>query len=90
MDAIVLKALVKDPDYRYQSAREFKNDITRVLAGEQATAVIPRPVPESEVPTRVVPVPPPDDEDIEDEPKKRGGLIALLVVLSLVLLGGVA
>ena len=61
-----------------------------MLAGQQATAAIPRPVPESEVPTRVVPVPPPDDDDIEDEPKKRGGLIALLVVLSLLLLGGVA
>ena len=90
IDAITLKALAKDADDRYQSAREFKNDITRVLAGQQATAAIPRPVPESEVPTRVVPVPPPVDDDIEEEPKKRGGLIALLVVLSLLLLGGVA
>ena len=39
-----LKALAKDAEDRYQSAREFKNDITRVLAGQQATAVVPRPI----------------------------------------------
>ncbi|GAA3702684.1 Stk1 family PASTA domain-containing Ser/Thr kinase [Microlunatus aurantiacus] len=95
IDAITLKALAKDADDRYQSAREFKNDITRVLAGQQATAVVPRPLPESDVPTRVatrpVPTPPPPvDDDIDEEPKKRGGLIALVVVLAVLLLGGVA
>ncbi len=94
IDAITLKALAKDADDRYQSAREFKNDITRVLAGQQATAVVPRPIPESEVPTRVatrpVPTPPPVEEDVDEEPKRRGGLIALVVVLALLLLGGVA
>jgi tRNA A-37 threonylcarbamoyl transferase component Bud32 len=94
IDAITLKALAKDADDRYQSAREFKNDITRVLAGQQATAAIPRPVPESEVPTRVatrpVPTPPPVEEDVDEEPKKRGGLIALVVVLAVLLLGGAA
>jgi len=65
-----------------------------VLAGQQATAAIPRPVPESEVPTRVatrpVPTPPPVEEDVDEEPKKRGGLIALVVVLAVLLLGGAA
>ena len=94
IDAITLKALAKDADDRYQSAREFKNDITRVLAGQQATAAIPRPIPESEVPTRVAtrpaPTPPPIAEDVDEEPKRRGGLIALVVVLALILVGGVA
>lgn len=31
MDAIVLKALVKDPDYRYQSADEMRADIEACL-----------------------------------------------------------
>ena len=38
IDAIVLKALEKEPDNRYQSAREMKADINRVLAGESVTA----------------------------------------------------
>jgi eukaryotic-like serine/threonine-protein kinase len=38
IDAVVLKALAKDPADRYQSAREMKADITRLLAGQQTTA----------------------------------------------------
>ncbi|GAV45083.1 Stk1 family PASTA domain-containing Ser/Thr kinase [Streptomyces acidiscabies] len=40
MDAIVLKALVKDPNYRYQSADQMRADIEACLDGQpvQATA----------------------------------------------------
>ncbi|WP_329443977.1 Stk1 family PASTA domain-containing Ser/Thr kinase [Streptomyces sp. NBC_01426] len=38
MDAIVLKALVKDPDYRYQSADEMRADIEACLDGQPVTA----------------------------------------------------
>jgi len=42
MDAIVLKALTKDPDYRYQSADEMRADIEAALDGQPvgATAVM--------------------------------------------------
>ncbi|WNI16691.1 Stk1 family PASTA domain-containing Ser/Thr kinase [Actinacidiphila sp. ITFR-21] len=38
MDAIVLKALTKDPDYRYQSADEMRADIEAALDGQPIAA----------------------------------------------------
>ncbi|WP_328989667.1 Stk1 family PASTA domain-containing Ser/Thr kinase [Kribbella sp. NBC_01245] len=38
IDAVVLKALTKNRDHRYQSANEMRQDIHRVLAGQQVTA----------------------------------------------------
>ncbi|MFJ9815906.1 Stk1 family PASTA domain-containing Ser/Thr kinase [Streptomyces sp. NPDC101151] len=38
MDAIVLKALVKDPNYRYQSADEMRADIEACLDGQPVAA----------------------------------------------------
>ncbi len=39
IDALVLKALEKDPDRRYQTAREFHDDIARILAGQHPLAL---------------------------------------------------
>ena len=39
IDAIVLQALAKDPDYRYQSADEMRADIERAMRGEQVAAI---------------------------------------------------
>ncbi len=53
MDAIVLKALAKDPRDRYQDAGEFREDIMRVLNNVKPAAAVASP-PGSEEPTRVI------------------------------------
>ncbi|WP_333766522.1 Stk1 family PASTA domain-containing Ser/Thr kinase [Streptomyces sp. IBSBF 2435] len=40
MDAIVLKALTKDPDYRYQSADEMRADVEAALDGQPVAAAV--------------------------------------------------
>jgi eukaryotic-like serine/threonine-protein kinase len=95
IDAVVLKALAKDPAERYQSARDMKTDITRLLAGQQtaaqqATALVP--VAGAAVagngyddPTRVVGPPtgmPPaglEEEYEEEEPQKSRVGLAILI-----------
>lgn len=43
LDAVVMKALAKNPDNRYQSAEEMRRDLGRVLRGEsvEATPLLP-------------------------------------------------
>ncbi|MDR2896606.1 MAG: Stk1 family PASTA domain-containing Ser/Thr kinase [Propionibacteriaceae bacterium] len=41
MDAVVLKALAKNPDDRYQTAHEMEEDIQRLLHGQHVLAVAP-------------------------------------------------
>ena len=103
IDAVVLKALAKDPAERYQSARDMKADITRLLAGQQtaaqATALVPMAGAAAagngyDDPTRVVGpptgMPPagPEEYEEEEEPQKsRVGLAILIGVLIVLALG---
>lgn len=57
MDAVVLKALAKDPADRYQTAREMRDDISRLLQGQTvlAPAAPTEVIPETTAVTAVVP-----------------------------------
>ncbi|HEX6472208.1 MAG TPA: Stk1 family PASTA domain-containing Ser/Thr kinase [Streptosporangiaceae bacterium] len=101
-DAIVLKAMAKDPAMRYQSAAEMRSDIQRALQGMPVAAptmAMGR--------TRVMGAPPvgatqvqraPTGYDLppvryDEEPRRGGGdgkKVALWVLLALVFIGGAA
>ena len=89
IDAIVMKALAKRVEDRYQSAAAMRSDIERYLAGRPVQAPIPAPLPPPPSytdPTAVVGAVPPADDDL---PRSRTGLLVLVGVLlvALVLAG---
>jgi serine/threonine-protein kinase len=91
LDAIVLKALSKNPANRYQSAAEMRNDLLRALAGQRVEAT---PVMGDDEKTTILGATPSgygaegawDDE--ADRRRKRNRVIAA-VVGALVLIGAV-
>jgi serine/threonine protein kinase/beta-lactam-binding protein with PASTA domain len=99
VDAIVMKALAKRVEDRYQSAAAMRNDIERYLAGRPVEATVP-PAP-VESPTQVVATPPlPPQTEVrppvapppEDEHRNRallwvtlGALVIALIVAAYLL-----
>ncbi|MBA3618250.1 MAG: Stk1 family PASTA domain-containing Ser/Thr kinase [Actinomycetota bacterium] len=76
LDAIVLKALAKNPDNRYDDATQMRADIERALAG---TPVAATPVLTGQT-RRIAPVPPPPPEE---EGRRRRVLGYVLLTLAL-------
>ena len=91
VDAIVMKALAKRVEDRYQSAAAMRSDIERSLAGHPVRVVLPPPIdppaPVTDPTTVVSPVPLPDEDDEEDDRGTRPGLLIFLALLLLVVLG---
>jgi serine/threonine protein kinase len=101
VDAIVMKALAKRLEDRYQSAAAMRSDIERYLAGRPVQAPVHAPAP-PEPPTPPAtdtstsmrpPVPPRDDYDERDDyDRGRGGprtsVLILLALLVLALIAG--
>ncbi|MGI8644761.1 MAG: Stk1 family PASTA domain-containing Ser/Thr kinase [Nocardioides sp.] len=103
MDAIVMKALAKRVEDRYQSAAAMRSDIERYLTGRPVqapvvstsmTTMLPT-TPDVDHRTTVAPpvVPPSpryDDADEDDRGRSRAGLYFLLGFLLVALIGGAA
>lgn len=85
IDAIVMKALAKRVEERYQSAAAMRSDIERYLAGRPVQAPPPpvvAPAPDQTAYTAPVPV-------VEEEPERRrtGLMIGLGVLVAALLVG---
>ncbi len=97
IDAIVMKALAKRVEDRYQSAAAMRSDIERYLAGRPVhaaavppaatTTVIPPVGPPPADPTMIAPAPPPAEDD---QRRGRAGLLVALGLLLVVLIAGAA
>jgi serine/threonine-protein kinase len=92
VDGIVMKALAKRVEDRYQSAAAMRSDIERYLAGHPVHVVPPPPLVEPPTtvtnPTSVVaPVPPVEQYDEEEDRGTRPGLLIFLALLLLLVLG---
>ncbi len=88
LEAVIMKAMSKNPDNRYQDADEMRADLERVRIGQtvQATPLLPDSAPTERIapsgpPTAVLPPSPPGE-------RRRWWVPALIVLLILAVLGG--
>ncbi|MBW8766493.1 MAG: Stk1 family PASTA domain-containing Ser/Thr kinase [Geodermatophilales bacterium] len=95
LDAILLKAMSKNPANRYQSAAEMRNDLLRALAGQRVEAT---PVMGDAEKTTILAAAPSGygrdddgwgDEDDEAARRRRRGMVTLFSILGVLLIGGV-
>jgi serine/threonine-protein kinase len=77
-DAIVMKALTKNPDNRYQSAAEMRTDIERALQGSTVAAPPVMAAPPTQALTAFV-------EPVEEQKSRKGAYAALIIGVLIVL-----
>jgi serine/threonine protein kinase/beta-lactam-binding protein with PASTA domain len=92
LDAILLKAMSKNPANRYQSAAEMRNDLLRALAGQRVEAT---PVMGDAEKTTILAATRGGgydseawDDDERERTRRKRRIIAIVSVLAVLLLGG--
>jgi serine/threonine-protein kinase len=92
LDAILLKAMSKNPANRYQSAAEMRNDLLRALAGQRVEATPVMGDAEKTTILAAIPGGYGDDDRWDDEDerarRRKRKIIAIVAVLAVLLLGG--
>jgi eukaryotic-like serine/threonine-protein kinase len=93
LEAIVLRAMAKNPDDRYADGREMNADLQRAVAGLPISAPPVIAYEQTQALDRTMVQPAyeepyyEEEEYYEEEPRGRGWLIALLVLIVLAILG---
>ena len=90
LDAIVMKAMAKSPDDRYQTAQELIDDLRRAAEGMPVAAAAVLPGATTQVIDRASHtqvMTGPIEEEMEEEPGRRVGWIVLWTLLILAVLG---
>jgi serine/threonine-protein kinase len=85
VDAIVMKALAKRTEERYQGAAAMRSDIERYLAGKPVAAPTPAPPPPAEPTTLMA-----GAEEYDTPTRRRWPMVLLLVLVLALLAGGIA
>ena len=91
LDAIVMKAMAKNPDHRYQTAAEIGDDLRRAREGMPVAAppvgAATTQVIDRASQTAVMTGPIDDEAEYYEEPQRRTGLIVGVTLLVLAILG---
>jgi serine/threonine-protein kinase len=85
VDAIVMKALAKRTEERYQGAAAMRSDIERYLAGKPVAAPAPAPPPPAEPTTLMA-----GAEEYDTPTRRRWPMVLLLALVLALLAGGIA
>ena len=86
IDALVMRALTKSPDQRYQTSADFRADIERAIVGSPVTAPLPRITADT---ARLDPYAAVEADEVRAARRGRAGVaIAVAVVVGLLALGG--
>ena len=93
IDTVVLGALAKRADDRYQSATEFRADVERAIAGAPVTAAVPTVVADSTrqmTPVQAVGGQPPATDPLYDTSRRRRGRAGRSTIFWIISLSAVA
>ncbi len=92
LEAIILKAMQKDPKDRYQTANDMKKDLDAYIAGAPAPAAATVVMPNNGIPTideKTTVMDPVDDDDKQDagkdKKKSRRNRIIVIIILVVVI-----